>query len=203
MSKKILITSLSLLLISGSFVFAEESSSSSATSSNTETTQIKNDIKVQKQKILEDAKKIKEAEKNKNVDIKKLINDKVEKKVESQKEKVLKNFDVAIRNLESLLARANSRIEKIELAGKSTDTLKSLAGIATEKIMTAKTEYTKLENSIPQMITVGERKTVIASIKSQSEKTKTAIKSAHEAIVNIINSMKKNIENSQSTSTNQ
>jgi hypothetical protein len=112
------------------------------------------------------------------------------KKVETQRDIFLRNFDVAIRNLDSLSGRVNSLVAKISATGKDVTVLQPALASSTVKIALAKTEYNNLKNLIPQTILAKNRKTILAQIKTQTEKTKNAIKEAHASVVDIINSLR-------------
>jgi hypothetical protein len=187
MNKKILLTILFLSLISGGVVFARHSFPTSS-------------IKEKKEIVKTQAKEIKEKLKNQKEDIK--------NKIENKKEKILKSFEVAIKNLESLLVRINSRISKIEASSVDMSKIKILVASSTNAISLAKIEYNKLADMIPENMSTStsERKVLLEKIKTQSENTKIAIKNAHASVVNIITSLKVGLEknkwqNSTSTAT--
>lgn len=199
MNKKILITILSLSLVSGGLVLAEGTSSTSSMQEKREGAKAQIEAAMKERKnALEAAKEkidaIKEQLKNQREDTKNKIQERVEKRIETKKDKVLKNFTEAIKNLDNLLARVNSRISKIELGGINMSVQKALVASSTNAISIAKSEYSKLANLIPENITKEERKTILANIKDQSEKTKEAIKNAHASIVDIIKNLKVGLE---------
>ena len=116
----------------------------------------------------------------------------IEKKIETVQDKFLKNFDVAMRNLNNLSAKASFIITKMSNSGKDVTATKVLFASSTLAISNARTEYNNLRNLVSgtASTTPKAKKALLASVKTQSEKTKTAIKTAHSSIVDVINSLK-------------
>lgn len=138
-------------------------------------------------------------------EIRNQIENRIGQKLDEKRTKIASEFEKAINNLNNLATRTESRINKL---ASSTDVtaLRALLVIAKEKIRLADTELTTLENMLLEPIGTSTRKTIIEKIKNQSEITKTAIKTAHNAIVETIVSLKpgqlKNATSTNATSTN-
>lgn len=148
--------------------------------------------------------------KNIRQELKTAIEIRIGKRLDVQKLKITNVFESAIQNLKDLNARIESRIAKIEASGIDVSSSKNLLDIAKTKVTLADTELTNLANLLAQDIPAvststeikAERKTMLQSIKTQSEKTKAAIKTARASIIDVINSMKKGmLKEKNSTST--
>jgi hypothetical protein len=109
---------------------------------------------------------------------------------ESLKTKTLKNFEVAIRNLENLSRRVSSRIEKTEIAGDDIAEAKVLLEKANSDIILAKNELVKLTDTIPDNFNKNSKKESIEAVKEQTKNTKEAIKVAQASITEVISSIK-------------
>ncbi len=149
--------------------------------------------------------------KNVRQELKNAIEIKIGKKLDEKKIKIADGFEKVIQNLKDLIARIESRISKMELSGTNVSSSKTLLATAKTKIILAETELTNLENflaeDIPPVSTSTnkntQRKTVLQQIKTQSEKTKSAIKVAQKSIIDVIVSLKPGLmkkNNSTSTS---
>ncbi len=185
--KKYLLPSIMLtsLLFSG-IAFAEVSSSTKNKIS--ETRQKIEDIK---QKAQEDINKIKSELKN-------AIEIKIGKKLDEQKIKIADQFEKTMQTLNDLVVRIESRIAKMDASSVDTSIPKALLVAAKTNISLAATELTNLENLLAQNIPAvststvknTERKLVLKKINLQSEKTKTAIKTARSSIIKVVESLK-------------
>jgi len=187
-----------LTLIFSGVAFANVSSSTKNKIS--ETRQKIEDIK---QKAQEDINKIKSELKN-------AIEIKIGKKLDEQKIKIADQFEKTIQNLKDLVVRIESRISKIAADGINASSSKILLVSAKTNVSVADTELTNLENILAQNIPAiststaknAERKLVLKNINLQSEKTKTAIKTARASIIKVVESLKKGqIKKDISTST--
>ncbi len=157
-----------------------------------------------KSKIASTTEKLKE----KKQELKTAVEIRIGKKLDDKKNKIADNFEKSIQNLKDLILKIDSRISKMETSGANTTLSKSLLETAVSKVALAETELTNLENVLAKDIPTStstkkiERKALLQNIKIQSEKTKTAIKVAHQSIINTINSLKPGqvkIKNSTST----
>ncbi|MFA6227355.1 MAG: hypothetical protein WC631_02685 [Candidatus Paceibacterota bacterium] len=198
--KKILVVITISLILSG---YAMISNASTISSNETSRENIK--------KAIDDAvNKMKAVQEKRNN-----LEQRVEKIIETAQDKFIRNFDVAIINLNRLSAKTSAVITRISDSGKDIEVEKSLLASSTVTIAKAKTEYDTLKNLVSQTATITrkEKRVVLDSVKIQSEKTKEAIKAAHASIVNVIKSLKMNLANerdgaeqnestSNSTSTN-
>ena len=185
--KKYLLPSIILvsLLFSG-IAFAEVSSSTK--NKINETRQKIEDIK---QKAQEDINKIKSELKN-------AIEIKIGKKLDEQKIKIADQFEKTMQTLNDLVVRIESRIAKMDAISTDTSIPKALLVTAKTNVSLAATELTNLENLLAQNIPAvststvknTERKLVLKKINLQSEKTKTAIKTARSSIIKVVESLK-------------
>jgi DNA-directed RNA polymerase subunit L len=183
--KKILTTAIAISLLSSGITFADTSSSTSQTPNN-----FGEKIK----KVIDNASERKDKVEQK---IKK-----IEKKIETVQEKFLNNFDVAIQNLDKLSSKTGDLIQKMTDAGKDISLANTLFASSTLEIVNAKTEYSSLQNLVSQTATstVKSKKNLLISVKTQSEKTKIAIKTAHADMVNVIQSLKDSFEKDRNAS---
>jgi len=110
--------------------------------------------------------------------------------VETLKTKTLKNFDVAIRNLENLSNRISSRIEKSDDQGKNTAEAKVLLEKANKQISTVKEEYKKLSEIIPDNFDKNSKKESKDAVKEQTKITKATIQMAQSLLSDAISSLK-------------
>jgi hypothetical protein len=118
------------------------------------------------------------------------------KKLDAQKLKVADVFEKAIKNLKDLILRIESRMAKMESSNINVSAPRSLLETAKTKLTLAETELVNLENLLVQDVPTStstkyaQRKTMLQNIKTQSEKTKTAIKNAHKSVVEVVVSLK-------------
>ena len=158
-----------------------------------------------KQKIASSTEKLKE----KKEELKNEIEIKIGKKLDDQKIKIANEFEKTIRNLKDLVLRIESRIAKIDAEKIDTSVSKTLLANAKTNLSLAETELTNLENLLAQNIPVvststsekAQRNTILKTIKTQSEKTKNSIKTAHLSIIKVVESLKKGLIKKNSTST--
>lgn len=113
--------------------------------------------------------------------------------IESKRDKFLKDFEEAIQGVDSFSERVLSRISKMEKDDLDVSNAKELFASSTEKISFAKSEYGILENLVPENIPEDERDVILSEIKDQSDKTKIAIKSAFDSLVEVVNALKEKI----------
>ncbi len=189
--------------------FAETSSNVSRIS------EIKQKITDLKQKNLEDKAKIKMeiASTTANIkivkqELKSAVESRIGKKLDEKKNKVADGFEKSIQNLKDLVLRIESRISKMELNNTDVSSPKLILEIVNSDLALAETELVNLENLLTQDIPTAtstkkiDRKNLLQKIKDQSEKTKLAIKTAHNVIVDVINSLKPGqLKEKSSTST--
>ncbi len=132
-------------------------------------------------------------------ELKSAIELRIGKKLDTQKLKIVNVFENSIQNLKDVVTRIESRLVKISVTNISNvSSSKLLLDTAKGQLALAETELTTLANLLASDILVNststikntERKTLLQSIKTQSDKTKTAIKLAHESIVKVVASLK-------------
>jgi hypothetical protein len=150
--------------------------------------------------------------KNARQELKNTVEIKIGKKLDAQKIKIANVFENSMQNLKDLITRIESRISKIESENINISTPKTLLETAKANLVLAETELTNLENllasDLPTISTSTSknniRKTILKNINLQSEKTKSAIKTAHKSIVVVVASLKKGLmKEKNSTSTSQ
>ena len=131
----------------------------------------------------------------------------INKKLNEQKIKISDTFEKAIQNEKDLISRIDSRISKMAAENIDTASSTNLLEATKVKLASAETELGNLENllalDIPTATSTqsSERKVILQNIKIQSQKTKTAIKTAHSAIIEVIASLKQGLMKQNSTST--
>ncbi len=134
-------------------------------------------------------------------------------KVDGKRMGVAREFEVAIRNLNSLSARVESRIVKMEASGANMSASRILLTTAKANIVLAQTEVTNLENLLVATSTsTSTKKAILASVKAEVKKAREAVKTAHKSLVQVIvslkpgqnmaSSTKEHEDNEHSTSTN-
>ena len=135
--------------------------------------------------------------KNIRENFKNAIEIKIGKKLDNQKIKIANEFEVALRNLDDLIVRIESRISKMQSSNIDVSSTQTLLETAKIKFSAAQTEVTALENLLAQNIPAATstsqtavRKTILQNIRSESDKSKTAIKTTQKAIIDVINSLK-------------
>lgn len=214
--KKILLSSIVLTALLSGVVFAETTSTASKIDAIKQTiTDIKQKAAEEKAAIKAEISSTTAAMKDLKQGLKDAIEIKIGKKLDAQKLKIANEFENAIKQLQNLATRIESRITKMDASGINTASSKVLLETAKTKITLAGIEITNLENLLAQQIPASasttllrQRTAILKSIKTQSEKTKTAIKIAHKTIIDTVNSLKpglqkiKNSTSTESTSTN-
>ena len=207
--KKYLLSSIVLTLLLSGVVYAETSSANSNVIGNLR--QKNTDVKQNMQETRASAKSeiASSASEIKTIrqEIKDAIEIRIGKKLDEQKTKIANNFENAVRNEKDLIMRTQSRIYQISLQGVDVASSSAFLEKAKTQVSLAETELAKLENLLVQNVPSAtstsktERSALLQSIKAQSEKTKTALKTAHATIVDVIASLKKGLMKKESTST--
>lgn len=149
--------------------------------------------------------------KEKRSELKDKIEIKIGKKLDERKIKIANEFEKALLVLKNLLARTESRIMKMESKNINASSSRALLLIAKSNLALAETELTNFENALAAEVPAStstdaskksERKALLKNLNSQSEKVKSAIKTAHKSIVEVIASLKRGLmKNERSTST--
>ncbi len=120
----------------------------------------------------------------------------VGKKLDEKKNNIADAFEKSIQNIKDLVSRVESRIIKMESSSINASSSRVLLDIAKTKLSIAETSLTDLELLLAQDIPTAtstkndSRKITLQNIKKLSEKTKSEIKIAHKAIVDVVNSLK-------------
>jgi len=174
--------------------------------------EIKQKIVDVKQKAAENRERIKAANASSTPKLKQELKNAAEirigKKLDEKKIKVADVFEKSIQNLKDLILRTESRISKIEAENINVSSSKKLLETTKTKLALAETELASLENLLvidlsTTTVSSSDRKTALNKIKLQSEKTKSAIKTTHKSIVDVISSLKTGLLKKVSTSTPQ
>ena len=135
--------------------------------------------------------------KNAKQELKSAVEIKIGKKLTSQKLEVANGFEDAIKSLQDLVPRIESRIAKMASSGIDATQAKTNLDAIKIKINSAETETTNLENALAEQIPatgtnstqIKQRNSILKNIEVQSEKTKTAISKARKMIIDALNSL--------------
>lgn len=123
-------------------------------------------------------------------------------KLQEAARKVEQSLEVRIANLESLAARIQTRIGKMQLEGKDVTAANIKLTEARAAIAVAKTELNNLKKADAVMVASAKPATAFANIKNKTAKNVvTRIKAAHKALVDTIVLMKGQGTPSSATST--
>jgi hypothetical protein len=157
---------------------------------------IKEKIELEKEKIEREKATTSIALKEK---IKNNIEQKLGKKLDEKRLQIAVGFEEVVENLKNLLSRVEERITKIEEKNSVSSTTKDLVATAKDNILLAEEELNTFEAKLSATTSTNTKKVFLDDLKTQSEKTKEIIKTAHKTIVDIINSLKLNLETATST----
>ena len=120
-------------------------------------------------------------------------------------EQVLKRVAAHIDRLDKVAERIDSRIKKFEGTGSNMTESKTLLEKARVSITDARTALTELRTSLDEIVSQSQGKPqneLVKSVRGASDKVKEAIKTAHKALVDSVNSMKpglRRLKNATST----
>ncbi len=198
--KSKIITAVSVLMFSVCFIAGAETVNDNRDNLASKKEEVKAKIEQMQEKVQRD-----EEKKEEKVSlIKSLISRFKKTEVENLKTKTLKNFEVAIKNLENLSKRVGSRIEKSDTQGKDVTEAKSFLDKANIQILEAKDQYKKLSDIIPDLFDKNSKKESKDAVKEQTKITKETAKLAHSSLVQAISALKgeeENIEDLNASST--
>lgn len=124
--------------------------------------------------------------KERRAEIKSDIEIRIGKKLDEQRTKIAQRFEDAIKNLNSLVTRIDSRLAKMQASGIDITTQSALLDTAKLNITAANTELTTLETMLSQPIATSTRKTTIAAIEAQTKKAKGAAETARKSLLKVI-----------------
>jgi hypothetical protein len=123
----------------------------------------------------------------------------VEKMLKERKDGLVKQLDVAIKNLTDLRKRISSRMEKDKLAGKDTSSVSELLKVADTKLSLAKDAVKAVRDYVPttkdQIANASTTNSQTASstklinldqVRVLVDKARGAIKDAHKALVDVV-----------------
>ena len=117
--------------------------------------------------------------------------------VEKSKERIrtyaslmVNRFEAAVERLNILSERIDGRIIKLEAEGIDVRQAKDLMATAKSKIVTAKTEVQHIESALTMILTSDTPREALNSAKKLIDTTRDSVKSAHAALVDVVNSLK-------------
>jgi len=163
--------------------------------------ELKNKINQEKESIKIERASTTEIIKNKRQEIKSEIEQRIGKKLDEKRTNIANKFEEAIKNLKDLLARVETKITKVESRNPNATSTIGLLVTAKENVTLAETALTTLKNKLAETISTSTKKAYLAGVKSQSDKTKETIKTAHKSIIDIIESLKPGLLKERATST--
>ncbi|MFA6340621.1 MAG: hypothetical protein WCX27_00055 [Candidatus Paceibacterota bacterium] len=143
-------------------------------------------------------------------ELKQEFKDEIEKRVgknlDEKRTAIANGFEQAIKQLDDLASKVETRIGKMESAGADVSSARTALNAAREKIVLANEGITALENKLAETISTSTRKTMVSDIKKLGEDIKSNMKAAHRSITDAINAMhsvekQKNNEQVESSTT--
>jgi hypothetical protein len=200
-----------LMLLLSSTTFAATSSASTSKMNELKQKILDLKQKASEKKVEAKAKIASTTEKLKNAksELKDRIEIKLGKKLDAKKIKIANEFEKSLLILKNLLARTESRILKMESENISASSSRPLLVTAKTKLTLAETELTNFENALALEVPAAtstntakkaERKTQLKNLNSQAEKVKSAMKTAHKSIVEVIASLKRGLRKDEKSS---
>ncbi len=114
----------------------------------------------------------------------------LERALDAKRMNVLRPYQVALRNLQSLDTRIKSRIAKLEAQGIDESAAKVLLTTAEADIAVVQNDLTSFTTSLGQVTSTTTRKMILANIKTLATKARNDVKTAHKALVQVIVSLK-------------
>ncbi len=151
---------------------------------------LKNKIEQEKANIKAERASTTQDIKNKREEIKSEIEQRIGKKLDEKRTNIANRFEEALKNLNSLILRVETRITKAEGQNTIATSTKDLLATSKANVLLAENELTVLENKLAEPLATSTKKAYLANIKIQSDKTKETIKTARESIINTIESLK-------------
>jgi len=136
------------------------------------------------------------------------IRDAIEKKIgrplDNDRMKIAQDFESALKNLNDLIQRIDSRMTKMQTAGADVSSSSALFDTTKTNVDISLNNLTNLEKSLGEPTATSTRKAILARIKTQSDKTKSSLETAYRSIMSLIDSLKQvslNTEPSASSTT--
>ncbi len=108
--------------------------------------------------------------------------------------RLVARLEAALNRERSLLGRINSRLDKLEAEGVDVSATATLSAAAEVKVTAASDALTLLKTKLTAIADAENSKTAAAEARTQSQATIAALRSAHEAIVKTIASLKLNVK---------
>ena len=170
-------------------------------------TTIKEEVEAKKETIKQNLQTKKEEIKNSVEKTRQNATNKIVDRINQFVQNIITRYEAAINRLETLSARIDSRITKMEDKNIDVTIGKDLLAIARTKIETAKISTAGIASTTDNMIfgtTTAAVKENFQAIKTQIEKAKEDIKAAHAALVDVVSSLKpgdNKLRNSSASST--
>ena len=204
--KKILLTSIILsALLSSGIAYAEVSSATTTRidAIKQRIVDIKEQAAIEKATIKAEVASVTAKIKEARLDLRGEIEKRLGLRLDAQREKIANVFEKTIQNLKDLVTRIESRIAKMDAQSINTTPAKILLETAKTKITLAETEVVNFETLLSQPVSTGTRVASMKAIRVQNEKTKTAIRIAHKAIIDTVNSLKPGLNKIRATTTSE
>lgn len=164
---------------------------------NREREQIREEANEQKEEALQKRETIREELQAKKEAVMNSVEERKQNAIERVQERldqfvanVIKRFEAAVERLNTLSERIESRIAKLKSENIDVAESEKLLTEAKSKIETAKTNISKIVITVDGEITIESLKTAFGETRKQIESVKSDIKSAHAALVDVIESLK-------------
>ena len=151
--------------------------------------QNKQEFELRKEEIKQGMETKREELKQKVEERKQMIDSKIEERLSKFISKLEERFNSAIERLEILVTRIESRIAKMDEEDIDTTKAKELLTEAKGKIEIAKTSILAIGTKADEVL-AGDTRALYPELKTVVEKAKSDIKSAHEALINVVRELK-------------
>ncbi len=164
---------------------------------NREREQIREEANEQKEEALQKRETIREELQAKKEAVMNSVEERRQNTIERVQERldqfvanVIKRFEAAVERLSTLSKRIESRIAKLKSENIDVGESEKLLTEAKSKIEIAKTNISKIVITVDGEINIESLKTAFRETRKQIESVKSDIKSAHAALVDVIESLK-------------
>lgn len=140
--------------------------------------------------------------KNINQKIEYNLESRISKQLDDQRNKLAEGFENAIKNLNNLIQRISSRMDKMQAAGADVSSSKILFNKAEANIETSTNNLTDLEAMLAESTSTSTRSAILSRIKIQNDKTKASVETSYKSIMDLINLLKQESLSIESASSN-
>ncbi len=147
-------------------------------------------IKNKAAEVKDKAKEIIQKGKDKVQEVRKKLEDQRSKRVADFNQRMVTRFDASINRLENVASRLDSRLGKLAKDGKDVTDFRTALDGAKSKIASAKTALSEVKLSLETMVVSETPKADFEMARGKLDSVKDAIKQAHAALVDVINSIK-------------